>query len=105
MRPELSGAVDLRTGMEVRVDRGALEWRTEGGVLRQMPGYDRHRFDELGVLLTLQPGEFLVIGPSEETADGHLPLLGNRFFTGAGEGGRVESVICITPGVSEASTP
>ncbi len=102
-RPELSGAIDLRMGMEIRVDRGVLEWRTEGGVLRQVPGFDRHRFDELGVSLTLQPGEFLVIGPSEETADDYLPLLGTRFFTGAGEGGRVETVLFITPSVSKAA--
>ena len=103
-RPELSGAVDVRVGMEIRVDRGVLEWRSEGGVLRQAPGYDRHRFDELGVLVTLQPGEFLVIGPSEETANVALPLLGNRFFTGEGEGGRVETMRFITPTISRAAT-
>ena len=102
-RPELSGAVDLRIGMEIRVDRGVLEWRTEGGVLSQVPGFDRHGFDELAVLLTLQPSEFLVIGPSEETADARLPLLGNRFFTGEGEGGRVETVLFITPTVSNTA--
>lgn len=99
-RPELSGAVDVQMSMEIRVDRGELEWRTEGGVLRQMPAFDRHRFAELGVLLTLQPGEFLVVGPSEDTANDHMPLLGSRFFTGDGESGRIESVLCITPAVS-----
>ena len=64
-------------------------------MIRQVPAYDHYRFDDLSVLLTLRPGEFLVIGPGNEADNDYL--VGSRFFSAKRSGVPFESVICITP--------
>jgi len=94
--PELGGATDLQVGFEVRRELGELVWdRQPDGSIRQIPGVERHVFDELKAALTLQEGEFLVIGPSEQAKNEYR--VGSRFFlTGTG-GDRRETLLFITP--------
>lgn len=94
-RRELGGVVDLQVAAEVRDDRGVMTWENRNGVIRQVPAYNRYTFDNLGVLLTLNQGEFLVIGPSAEARNEYL--LGSRFFTTERAGRRYESILCLRP--------
>ncbi len=96
LHPELSGAIDISTIMEIRHDRGTMEWRNEGGVIRQVPAYDHYRFNDLSTALALRPGEMLVMGLSDEAIDNDY-LIGSIFFRDSRSGEPVETVLCITP--------
>ena len=93
--PELGGCTELNIYFEIRRDLGVMTWESHDGVISQVPSYDWHRFDSLSVPLTLNPEEFLVIGPSAETRNEYL--VGSRFFRGQRAGQRCETVLCITP--------
>ena len=93
--PELGQSTDVRITFEIRHDWGALRWDRRGDTIRQVPAFERHTFADLSVLLTLKPGEFLVVGPSGETKNTYL--VGARFFVSTGAGHDQETIICITP--------
>jgi hypothetical protein len=93
--PELGGCTEIQLGFEVRHDRGKLTWKREGDVIRQVQAYEHHVFTDLGVLLTLNPGESLVIGPSEEAEKEYL--VGSRFFMHRRSGRLHETLYCVTP--------
>jgi hypothetical protein len=93
--PELGGCTDLQISLEVQHDRGELTWERTEGVIRQVPAYDRHVFSDLSVLFTLNPGEAIVIGPSDEADNEYL--VGSRFFTHKRAGQPYETLLCITP--------
>lgn len=95
VRAELGGSVDVETALEIRHDRGTLTWERRGGVIRQVPAYDRHVFEALTVAHSLNPGEMLVIGPSS-TADNDY-LVGSRFLSRHGTEGSFETVLFVTP--------
>ena len=95
-RPELGGSTDLQVAFEIRRELGELVWERQGdGSIRQAPGLDRHVFEELKAALTVQDGEFLIIGPSAQAKNEYR--VGGRFFlTGTG-GHRKETLLFITP--------
>lgn len=95
VHPELNGCTDVTVAFEVRRDRGVMEWQQVGGVIREVPAFDRHIFADLSALLSLNPGEFLVIGPAQHAAGEYL--LGSRFLTVTKGGDRYETLYCITP--------
>ena len=93
--PELGRCTDVQLRFEIRRDRNEMSWVRQNGTIRQVPALDRHVFDGLTVLVTLQPEEFLVIGPSEEATNEYL--VGSRFLSDSREGAQYETVLCITP--------
>ncbi|MEK6675283.1 MAG: hypothetical protein AABZ47_06460 [Planctomycetota bacterium] len=95
-RAELGGTLDVKLSFEVRRDLGEMNWEQQEAIIRQVPAVERHVFEELGLLLTLRAGEFLIVGPSEK-AD--IPYLtGSRFFIQESGGVRsAETLICIRP--------
>ena len=93
--PELGRCIDVRVGFEVSHDRGMLTWERQGGVLKQVPAYDRHVFADLTPVLTLNPDEFLVIGLGDQAENEYL--LGPRFLTRKKSGRRFETLLCLTP--------
>ncbi len=95
LRPELGGSVDLQLQFEIRHDPGTLKWDRSGDTISQVPAYQRYLFDDLNVLVTLKPGEFLILGPSEEAANEFL--VGGRFFVTTRGGYTHESIFCLTP--------
>ncbi len=101
--PELGGCTDLQLSLEVQRDRGELTWERDGDVIRQVPAYDRHVFADLSVLLSLNPGEFVVIGPSDEAENEYL--VGSRFFTHRRSGQWYETLFCITPRPYQTKAP
>lgn len=93
--PMLAQSTELRIGFEIRHDRGVMTWENRGGVIRQVPEYDRHVFEELLSSVTLGPQEFLVIGPADRAGNGYL--LGSRFMRDESAGLTRETVLFITP--------
>lgn len=93
--PELSGAVDLEVGFEVRRDLGVMTWEHRDGAIRQVPDYQRYVFDGLGYQVTLATDEFLVIGIHEEADNEYLA--GHRFLIRERAGRRFESLFFVTP--------
>lgn len=93
--PELGGQIDMTVRFEVRQDLGVMTWERRGGAFVQVPAYERHMFDDLSATVALKPGEFLVIGPSEEADNAFL--VGSRLFTGTRQGRSVESLLLVTP--------
>lgn len=94
--PELGGATDLQVGFEIRRELGEMVWeRQADGSIRQSPGVERHVFEELKSALTLQQGEFLVIGPSEQAQNEYR--VGSRFLMSGTGTQRRESIYFITP--------
>ena len=93
--PELGNCTELQLSFEVQHDRGGVTWERRGEAIRQVPAIDRFAFEELNVLVTLDPGEFLVIGPSEKADNEYL--VGSRYFTGEKSGRSYETLYCITP--------
>lgn len=94
--PDLGGTTDLQIGFEVRRELGELVWeRQPDGSIRQVQSVERHVFDELKAALTLQEGEFLVIGPSEQAKNEYR--VGSRFFLHGAPGDRKEFLLFITP--------
>jgi len=92
---EMGGCVDLQVSFEIRHDRGLMTWQRQAGTLRQVPATDRHVFNDLSVMLTLNPGEALVLGPSAEAANEYI--VGGRFLVEDRGDQLVETVYCITP--------
>jgi len=72
-----------------------MTWEREGGMIREVPGVDRHVFEGSIVRLTLAEGESLVIGPTTEAS--HQYLLGHRFLVGEREGRALETILFVTP--------
>lgn len=92
---ELGGSTDLELDIEIRRDPGAMAWQRQGGIIRQVPAYDRHVFADLRVPLTLHTGETLIVGLSDQ--EGNEYLLGSRFLMFKRLDKRYETVLCITP--------
>jgi len=95
VHPNLGGYVDLRVSFEVRSDRGVMTWERQGGVIRQVPDYDRHVFGDLSALIPLNEGEFLVVGPGDEADNEYL--VGSRFFMERRGDKKYETILFITP--------
>ncbi len=93
--PELGGCTELQLTLEVRHDRGELTWERQDDAVRQVPAYDRHVFADLIVPISLNPGEFVAIGPGDEMDNEYL--IGSRFFAGKRSGRAYETIFCITP--------
>ena len=93
--PELGGNTNVRLALEVRHDLGTMTWERREGVIRQVPTVDRHVFEDLVAVLTLHPGESLIIGPSEQAGNDYLP--GSRFFAYQQAGAQYETLLCIIP--------
>ncbi len=93
--PRLGGVTETQISFEIRRDRGTMTWQRQGGVLRQVPDHDRHVFDGLTAVVTLNPGQFMVIGPHPKAKNAYL--VGNRFLTGQRDGQRYETILFITP--------
>lgn len=92
---EMGGAVDMQLTFEIRHERGVMAWQRQGGTLQQVPATDRYIFSDLSLLLTLNPGETLLIGPSPEARNEYL--VGGRFLVDEKEGRQVETLYGITP--------
>jgi len=96
LHPHLSGATELVAHFEIRHDRGELKWeRQPDGSIRQAPAIDQHVFDGLEAAVTLDVGEFLVVGPSQQAENEYL--VGSRFLTQRDAGKRYETLLFITP--------
>ena len=95
--PRLGGVTETQLSFEIRLDHGAMTWERQDGILRQVPDHDRHVFDDLTVTVTLNPGEYLVIGSHADA--GSAVLVGHRFMTGQRAGERYETLLFITPHV------
>lgn len=92
---QLGGCTDVQVSLEVRHDRGEMTWKRRDGVIRQAPAYDRHVFEDLTALLTLKPGEFLVVGASDQADNEYL--VGSRFLIHAASGEKTETLLFVTP--------
>lgn len=95
--PRLGGVTETQLSFEIRLDRGAMTWERQEGILRQVPDHDRHVFEDITVTVTLSPGEYLVIGAHADP--GNAVLVGPRFLTGQRAGERYETLLFITPHV------
>ncbi len=93
--PQLGGSTDLQVDFEVQNDRGEMVWERRDGVIRQVPAFDRHVFENLAAALTLKPGEFLVLGPGDQADNEYL--IGSRFFVQSAQGDRKETLLFVTP--------
>jgi hypothetical protein len=92
----LNGATEVVVRFEIRRDRGELKWeRQPDGSIRQAPSIDQHVFDGVQAAVTLNVGEFLVVGPSEQVENEYL--VGGRFLTDQEDGKRHETLMFITP--------
>jgi hypothetical protein len=92
---QLGGCTDVQLGFEVRNDHDEMTWERRDGVIRQAPAYDRHVFDELAAVLTLIPGEFLVVGPSDQADNEYL--IGSRYLIHTASGKKTETLLFVTP--------
>jgi hypothetical protein len=95
LHPELDGCIDLGVNFEIAHDNGQTVWEQRDGVLQQAPAYERHRFDDLTALLTLHPGEFLIVGQCEEIKNEYV--VGSRFLSARRAGERYETLIFLAP--------
>ncbi len=85
LHPELDGCTDLGVSFEITRESGEMIWEQRDGVMRQVPDQERHRFADLTSVLTMHPGEFLVLGPRDEVKNEYL--VGSQFLAnGKGEG-------------------
>ena len=96
LHPERGDTVDVEVQLEVREPLSPGDWQPGDGLLYDAPTHHSHTFPALHVALTLQPGEFLVIGPSEVTARNRY-IVGGRFFTDQREGQSYDTILCIAP--------
>jgi len=94
--------LDLEVSFEVRHDRGAMAWERVGGNLQQVPDYDSQVFEELTTVLMLNPGESLLIGPSD--AADNANLVGGNFLGGTQGGTKTETLFVVKPIPYEASS-
>ena len=93
--PHQSDRVVLLAVPQVHQKRTGWEWiRTEAG-LWQVPRQDMQSFDAAGFMLSLDPGEFVLIAPSENSA--LYGLLGGVFLTRETEGRHYDSYVFIRP--------
>lgn len=102
MYADAGSHLDLEVSFEVRHDRGVMTWERVGDNLRQVPDYDSHVFKELTTVLMLNPGESLLIGPSE--AAGNANLVGGNFLGGTQGGMKTETLFVVKPIPYEASS-
>lgn len=80
---------------EVRKFSADKHWQHVGGRFREAPQYEGRLFTELSTQLSLRPGEFLVVGPSESA---RLPsLVGSRFLTARENDVTCETILCLSP--------
>lgn len=93
--PELGGCTNIRISLEVRPDQGKREWEPSGSSLGRASLGEGHLFEDLIMVLTLNPGEFLVIGPGDQATN--ECIIGGRFFTGERAGENYETLLCVTP--------
>jgi len=93
--PQLGGCTDLQVGFEVHNDHSEMTWERRDGVIRQAQAYDRHVFEELAAALTLKPGEFLVVGASDQADNEYL--IGSRFLIHTESGEKTETLLFVTP--------
>lgn len=98
---DTAGRMDIEVSLEIRHDRGEMTWERVGGSLRQVPVYDRHVFAELTTVMTLNPGESLLIGPSAEADNANL--VGGSFLGKTRDGKAFETLIVVTPVPYESS--
>ncbi|MFQ5589697.1 MAG: hypothetical protein ACE5HE_00910 [Phycisphaerae bacterium] len=95
VRPEPGGHIDLTVSLEVRHELGVMTWERRGGIIRQVPAFDGYTFDDISVLLPLNAGEALVIGPGGRADNEYL--LGSRFFMRRGSDRPRELLLILTP--------
>lgn len=100
---QAGGAVETRLTFEVRHDRGEMTWESAGGVVRQVPAYDRHIFTDLAAAMIVPPGATLVIGPDERAAQEYL--VGARFLEHDVDGAAHETMYFITPRPTRTTVP
>ena len=93
--PQLGGCTDLRISFEIRQDHGVMTWEKRNDIIRQVPAYDQYVFSDLSVPLTLNMGEFLVVGLGDQSDNRYL--IGSRFLTFERSGKRYETLLCVTP--------
>ncbi len=93
--PELGGCTNIRLSLEVRPGKGKRGWEPGDGTLGRASLGEGYLFEDLIVMLTLNPGEFLVIGPGEQVTN--ECLVGSRFFTSERAGENYETLLCVTP--------
>ncbi|MFN0196073.1 MAG: hypothetical protein ACKVT0_04965, partial [Planctomycetaceae bacterium] len=79
VRPELDGSTELGISFEINRESADMVWQQVDGVMRQAPERDHHRFDDLSTFLTLQQGEFLVLGPRDDIRNDSL--VGTQFLS------------------------
>ncbi|UCE59533.1 MAG: hypothetical protein JSU63_19080 [Phycisphaerales bacterium] len=91
----LGGYTDFKITFEVRHDRGVMTWERRGGIIRQVPAYDRHVYADLSAALPINQDEFLVVGPSNEADKEYL--VGNRFFMKQQGDVQSETLLFVTP--------
>ncbi|MFQ5461668.1 MAG: hypothetical protein ACE5E5_03475 [Phycisphaerae bacterium] len=94
---ELGGRVDLALSFEIRHDAGDFRWDKTREGITAVPTVERHVFGTTRVSLALAPGEFVVVGPSDEAENEYL--VGGRFFLGDSDGNPRETMLCIVPKV------
>ncbi len=92
---ELGGYTNFKITLEVRHDRGVMTWERKGGIIRQVPAFDRHLYTDLSVALPINQEEFLVVGPSNEADKEYL--VGNRFFMRQQGDVQYETLLFVTP--------
>lgn len=93
--PQLGGRTDLGVSFIVRQDHGEMTWERRNDIIRQVPAYDQYVFSDLSVPLTLNVGEFLVVGLGNQSENRYL--IGSRFLTFERSGKRYETLLCVTP--------
>jgi hypothetical protein len=86
---------------EVHQKSEGLRWvRTESG-LWQVPRQETHAFAAAGFSITLEPGEFVLVAPSDRN---HIQgLLGREFFTRETDGLRYQSFVFLRPDVENVA--
>lgn len=100
---ELGRTTDLRITFEIRYEKGVMTWEKREGIIRQVPAYEQHIFDEAQASLTLHGDEFLIIGVSEQAS--HDYLLGPSFLMTQEDGMKWETFFCLTPKPYQTKQP
>lgn len=85
----------MKVTPELRKFGAGKRWQEIDGRLQEVPQYEGRTFTELSAELSVGPGEFLVIGPSETAT--LESLVGSRFLTVEENNVTYETVICLTP--------
>ncbi len=89
--------VILRVTPEFRAKRMDTKRVDQGGDIYTIRDFDGITFSELSTTWTLEPNQFIVIGPSRRTDRGYL--LGTWWLTSSLNMEHFETVLCITPRV------